>query len=136
MARREINLSTLPVSELMTKEVITVDMDDDILKVAQIMWNNHIHSVVVVEQGELFGMFTALDLSNVLIQVESGRGGLLVKDFMSNQWAMAIHPEASLKAAIDLMNQGKFSHLPVIDSKQIVGIIAITDIITYIANGK
>ena len=45
---------TKPVRDIMTKEVITIDINQGVVEAAQIMADKHISSVVVVDKEEAY----------------------------------------------------------------------------------
>jgi CBS domain-containing protein len=55
-------LSMLSVQEIMTSNPLTVESDDTIGLVADIMLANKFHSIPVVDDGELSGIITSHDL--------------------------------------------------------------------------
>ena len=55
-------LSTLAVGQVMTRNPLTVEPEDTIGLVADIMLANKFHSIPVVEDGELAGIVTSHDL--------------------------------------------------------------------------
>jgi CBS domain-containing protein len=60
------SLQETRVREIMTPEVISVSPEDPISRVARLMVERRIHRVLVVEQGELQGLISSLDLVAVL----------------------------------------------------------------------
>jgi CBS domain-containing protein len=56
------HLADLRVSEIMTPDPITVAPTDDLVSVARLMSSERIHRLPVVEEGELAGIISALDL--------------------------------------------------------------------------
>jgi CBS domain-containing protein len=54
------------VEEIMERRVHSVTVQDDISTAARMMRNLHIHRVLVLENGKLVGILTALDLLRVL----------------------------------------------------------------------
>ncbi len=50
------------VEDIMTREVIFAEPGDDIRNVAKQMIDGHLHRVLVVEDGAIVGIVTALDL--------------------------------------------------------------------------
>ncbi len=66
----EILQDTL-VREIMTTGVISVSPEDPISRVARLMHDRRIHRVLVVENGELQGLISSIDLVGVLASAES-----------------------------------------------------------------
>jgi acetoin utilization protein AcuB len=66
-------LSRLLVSELMTKEVITVAPDVPLEEAARIMADNKIGGLPVVEDGRLVGIITETDIFKVFLEMLGAR---------------------------------------------------------------
>lgn len=64
VGRRSIQrlLSEVPVSEIMSGPVISIDVTDDIADAARLMLQNYIGSLPVLEGGRLIGIITETDL--------------------------------------------------------------------------
>lgn len=58
---KDINKSCM-VYQIMTPDIITIDVNDDIKVVADIILEKHIHRVFVTRDGNVAGVITAMDL--------------------------------------------------------------------------
>jgi CBS domain-containing protein len=56
------NVIDKPLLELMTKDVISVDINDSLTKVLELMDQHQIHYIPVTENGALCGIINMLDL--------------------------------------------------------------------------
>ncbi len=61
------DLFSMPVSEIMTRDVITCSPDDDVAKVASAMHGHRIRHIPVVEGNRACGMVSIRDLLNVRV---------------------------------------------------------------------
>lgn len=61
------DLSSMPVSEIMTRDVITCSPNDDVAKVASAMHAHRIRHIPVVEGNRPCGMVSIRDLLNVRV---------------------------------------------------------------------
>jgi acetoin utilization protein AcuB len=66
-------LSRLLVSELMTKDVITVSPDTPVEEAARIMADHKIGGLPVIEDGKLVGIITETDVFTVLLEMLGAR---------------------------------------------------------------
>ena len=71
------DLSSMPVSEIMTKDVITCSPDDDVAKVASAMHAHRIRHIPVVEGNRACGMVSIRDLLNVRVDELQKEAALL-----------------------------------------------------------
>ena len=59
------------VSEIMTRSVITVGLDDRVEASVKLMRDNHIRHLVVVQQGNVIGMLSLRDLFSEIISEQA-----------------------------------------------------------------
>lgn len=139
------------VSELMSKNVITVNENHSITHVIDIMENNNISKVVVIRDNEPIGIITPENISfayiedpetgvNVekiyFIRNSNGKGKrnarvvsmLTAGDIMKNDLMKIDKDEDAAKAA-DLMLNESISGLPVVENDELIGIITKTDLV-------
>jgi CBS domain-containing protein len=92
----------------------------------QIMTAAGIHHLVVMEGDQVTGVISQRDLGGV--HGASVRAGKRVADLMTSSVVFA-SPETTLTRAASLMRGHVIGCLPVIESKQLVGIVTITDLL-------
>lgn len=61
------DISGLKVQEIMTRDIITVDADTDILKAAKIMGENKIDHLPVMEEDKLVGIVSTHDITHNIV---------------------------------------------------------------------
>jgi len=61
---KEANPSTIKVSEVMSKPLITIDPDEDLLKASEIMREHKINKLAVVRTGIIYGMITSKNIAD------------------------------------------------------------------------
>lgn len=117
------------------KEPYTVKSDTSLGKCIQMMQNRCCGSVLVTsESGKIVGIFTERDCLLKIL----GRGidldGVTVADFMTRN-PVCERPEASLAFALNLMSNGGFRHIPIVDQDGVpIGIVSVKDVIDHIVN--
>jgi len=116
------------VRDFMTHDVVSVEIPgnrDDILK---IMKRTGISGVPVLKNKELIGIITRKDL---LKKSEETQLGLLMTSD-----PITISPDTKLSEAAKLMIKFHVRRLPIVDGKELVGIISVADLINAIAQMK
>lgn len=96
------------------------------------MRSNSIGSLVIVgSDGKVQGIFTERDcLMKIIGQVNDL--SLPVSDFMTKH-PICERPDASLAFALNLMSNGGFRHIPIVDQDNVpIGIISIKDVVDHI----
>jgi CBS domain-containing protein len=123
------------VADAMHPGVVACDRDTSLRIVAQIMAQNHIHSVVVVDlggDGPGWGVVTDID---VLGAADGGVEGLTAGQVAGTELPTAT-PEESLSRAAQVMNEHAVSHLIVVDDGRAVGVLSSLDVAGILAWGR
>ncbi len=121
--------SDLKVGDLMRKEIITVNKDATIRKVARLMKKYNVGSIIVVDKKNVIGIVTEGDIIHKAL---AGRKkdilDIKIKDIMTKN-IKAVTPEVSIKRAAKEMKKLGVKRFPVINrKKELIGIISEWDI--------
>lgn len=125
------NPSDLTVQEFMITDLFTVHKDDIIDLVADMMdWRRIRYTPVENKEGELVGLVTSRILLRHFIKRSCENkletNTFLVKDIMIKD-PIIVSPDTNLMKAISIMNEHKIGCLPVVNDKELVGIITVVD---------
>jgi acetoin utilization protein AcuB len=125
------------VEEIMSRIVVTVEMDDSLRVVKEIFDNTRFHHLLVVESGRLVGVISDRDLLKAL-SPKIGTAAETTRDAATlNKRAhqiltrkpVTLRANAGLSEAIAIFNNYSISCIPVVDSRQRpVGILSWRDI--------
>ncbi len=131
------------VRTVMTANVVTVQPNDTMDKVADLFTSNHFHHLPVVDFGKLVGIISSTDfhmLENhfTLFNNKNAKDmnaaimrSLLVKDVMIKQ-VVTVGPDDTLDFAAGIFRENLFHALPVADNEKIfLGIITMYDLMNY-----
>ena len=116
------------VSDLMSGTVCSLPESASILEAVRLMSERHIGAVLVVDEGRLKGIFSERDaLARVMA---AGRDPVetTLAEVMTVNPRTAI-PQMSAVAALFMMRDGGFRHLPVVEDEQVKGVISMRDFI-------
>jgi CBS domain-containing protein len=122
---------TKPVRDIMTKEVITIDINQGVVKAAQIMADKHISSVVVVDNEQPIGIITERDFVKKICSKELEISKVKVSEVMSRIRTYA-DPETSIDVAIQRMLNHNIRRLPILSEGKVIGIITVTDLAKHL----
>lgn len=125
-------LAEQKVEEIMSKDVITVSPDEDVVFAFEKLMKYKVSALPVVDGEKLVGIVTATDLGHNLI-LDKYELGTRVAEVMVTKVA-CVSPEDNLSTAVKKMNEygsenGIINQLIVIDDHKIKGIISDGDII-------
>ena len=115
------------VKEVMTKNVITINKEETVLKACNIYRDKKIGCLIVIEDGSCVGIVTERDLIERTICEHRNPETTKIKEIMSSD-IKTIHALETVEKAIQIMVENKIKKLPVIVNEGIVGIITVTDI--------
>ena len=116
--------SQIKVEEFMTTDLFTVQKDDIIEFVAEMMdWRKTRYTAVENKNGELVGLITQRLLLRYLIKNPILKGKVTtVSDIMLRK-PITISPEKSIMDALKVMRDNKVGCLPVVKGKELIGMI-------------
>jgi CBS domain-containing protein len=120
----------MKVSDLMTKHVACVRVDDPLSNAAKLMWDCDCGAIPVLGKNErVIGMVTDRDICMASWFKDQPPSTLHVSDAMS-QTVFHCAPDDTVAYAEGLMRSKQIRRVPVLDSKQrLLGIISLADIV-------
>jgi len=110
-----------------TKSLVTTTEDTPVTEAVSMMTRDNIHSLVVMKDDQMIGIFTDRDYVHKIVAIQRDPAQLKVGDVMTKE-VTTVSPDASIKACIELMHDGKFRHLPITEAGQVIGMISMTDV--------
>ncbi len=128
-----------PISSIMTKELITLNLNDTLYSAEKRMKVNHIRHMPVVDGEELIGLISLSDLQRVSFIDAYSREGtedtpvynmLGIRDLMIKN-PLTASPKTTILEVSKLLASKEFHSLPVVDDGKLVGIITTTDLLHY-----
>ena len=130
----------LPVHSVMSRNVLSVDIDSNLLIVDKIFNENQIHHIPVLKGNEVVGMISQGDIllmkdwgTRLNLKVSEKINHTLLKsnlaqDIMS-QGVVSVSSDFTLKQCASLFKENLFHALPVVDNGILVGIITTFDLL-------
>ena len=135
----------MSVEKIMSKTVVTVEMDDSLRVVKEIFDNTRFHHLLVVESGKLFGVISDRDLLKAL-SPHIGTVGETARDAASlnkrvhqimTRKPVVVGQNAGIFDAIEIFNNHNISCVPVVDDEcKPVGIISWRDILKTLESNR
>jgi CBS domain-containing protein len=117
----------LQVSEFMTKDVFTVQENDIIELVAEMMDWRKISCVPVEDsKGKLTGLVTSQMMLKYYLKKKSKGKEVLVKDIMIKD-PISIDQATNINEALKIMEDNKIGVLPVVQKHELIGIVTEMD---------
>ena len=112
------------------KGVIQVDSDCIVVEAARKMRDNKVGALMVLENGELVGIFTERDLMSRVVAERLDPEKVKVSAAMTSSIA-TVPLETPIREAANLMSQNRIRHLPVLQDGKLCGVISAGDIFAW-----
>ena len=111
------------------REVWSVSPDTTIFDALKLMGNMNIGAVIVLDEGEVAGIFSERDYARkVVLHGKSSRKTAVTEAMTKDVYS--VRPDQTLEACMTLMTDHHFRHLPVITTEnELVGLISIGDVV-------
>jgi CBS domain-containing protein/gamma-glutamylcysteine synthetase len=119
--------SKLTVDEFMTTDIFTVQKDDIIDLVAEMMdWRKIAYTPVEDNKGNLIGLVTARLIIRHLIKNKRNKKTSIVSDIMISD-PLTITEDTNILDAMNIMRENRVGCLPVVKGKELIGIVTEMD---------
>jgi CBS domain-containing protein len=130
-----------PISEIMTKEVITLNHTDDLETAERLFKSKKIRHIPVVSGEQIIGMLSYTDLLRIsfadAIDDDEESVDTVVYNMFTIEQVMAknlvsVTSATLIKEVAEILSKKEFHALPVVDDNKLVGIVTTTDLINYL----
>ena len=131
----------LPITKIMTKDVITLDCNDN-LETAEILFKrNNIRHIPVVKNKSIIGMLSYTDLLRISFadatdeyddDVETVVYNMFTIEQVMAKNVISVQSSATIKEVAKLLGKKEFHALPVIDQDKLIRIVTSTNLINYL----
>src|SRR6202167_3413582 len=95
-------------------EVFSVGPQDSVLHAIEVMATRHVGALLVMNQGSLVGIISERDYARKVILKNRSSHDTPVSDIMTSP-AVTVTPADTVHHCMQLMTEGRFRHLPVMD---------------------
>ena len=110
-------------------EVVSVHPTATISDVAQLLSERRIGSAVVrVEENALLGILSERDIIHALARHGAHALDMTAEQIMTRRLQTAT-PSTTMAEAMEMMTEGRFRHLPVLEDGKLIGIVSIGDVV-------
>lgn len=117
----------MKVSEVMTKNLVTVSAASTAADAAKKMLSENIGTVLVTDSGQLKGIVTDRQIAAKVIGAGKDASRVKASDFMTKN-PVTCSPEIGICEAAKIIGENRFRRIPVVEREKLVGIISTADI--------
>lgn len=121
-----VNLITTPVRSLVKRPAVTLSPHTPIIEAAQIMRDQRVSSVLIVQDGALFGLITDRDLRNRVVAAGLDTSRPIME--IATLAPMTIDIQRHAFDALLMMARHNIHHVPVMNGQEVAGMITSTDL--------
>jgi CBS domain-containing protein len=107
---------------------ISVTPATTISDVVHVLAEKRIGAVLVLEGDALVGILSERDVVRSLAKQAGATLNLTAGDLMTHS-PTTTSPDASVAEAMEIMSDGRFRHLPVMENGKLIGLVSIGDVV-------
>lgn len=131
----------VPISSIMTKNVIKLNVTDDLTKAESLFKKHHIRHIPVVSGNKIIGMLSYTDLLRISFADAVDDDDEVIDTTVYNMFTVEqvmaknlvkVSPETTIKETAEILATKEFHALPVCEGELLVGIVTTTDLIKYL----
>ncbi|MBD3723993.1 MAG: CBS domain-containing protein [Flavobacteriaceae bacterium] len=130
----------VPISSIMTKNVVKLNTSDDLTKAEQLFKKHHIRHIPVVSGNKIIGMLSYTDLLRISFAdavdddevIDTTVYNMFTVEQVMAKNLVKVSPETTIKETAEILATKEFHALPVCEGELLVGIVTTTDLIKYL----
>ena len=107
--------------------VVSITPDTSVFDALNIMNEKNIGAVLVMEDEVLLGIFSERDYARKVILAGRSSKTTEVKELMTCK-VYCIDPSRTIQDVMELMNEHRFRHVPVMESEKVIGVLSSGDV--------
>lgn len=108
--------------------------DATVLDAAETMRERQVGAVMIVEHGRLIGIATERDMVFRLVAAGLDPATTRLFQIMTPD-PQTLKPDDSAVHALEMMRKGRYRHLPVLDGRDLIGMVSIRDLYEAVRAG-
>ena len=131
----------VPIATIMSKNVVKLNLSDDLTKAEMLFKKHKIRHIPVVDGPMIIGMLSYTDLLRISFvdavddyddDVDVTVYNLFTVEQVMAKKLVTVSPKTTIKEAAQILASREFHALPVCEDNVLVGIVTTTDLIRYL----
>jgi len=122
------------IRELLKKkgnEIFSIQADATVIDALRLLAEKRIGALIAMEGDKLAGIISERDYARKVILEGRSSGDTRVRDIMTRR-VICARPDQEVEECLALMTEKRVRHLPIMESKQLVGVVSIGDLVKSI----
>lgn len=124
---RIFSRNSVLVKDIMTKNPLRIDGNENVQKAAKLMSDHRIGTVIVMKGNKPVGILTDTDLTKRIVATSKDPKKVKIFDIMSTPLIFS-SPGDKVSDVVYKMKKHRIKRIPIIDNKNLVGVLTTTDI--------
>ena len=110
-------------------QIWTISKDQSVMQALILMSEKNIGAIIIVDNNDFpIGIFSERDYARKIILKGKSSKDTLLDEVMTKE-LITITRDYKVEQCMEIMNEKRIRHLPVLENKKIVGIISIGDVL-------
>ena len=127
---KETAMTVRTILDTKGHQIMSVEPGSKLAAAVQLLAEKRIGAVLVMSQGRIEGILSERDIVRVLGERGASVLDAPVSDVMTRK-VVSCRESDTVAAIMEMMTNGKFRHLPVVEGERVVGLISIGDIVKW-----
>lgn len=116
-------------------EILTTGLDESVYDAIRLMGERNVGALVAIDNGEVVGILSERDYSRkVVLQGRTSRD-TKVGEIISRP-AITIRSRDGIETCMQLMTNNRIRHLPVVDDGQLIGLVSMGDLVSWVMQSQ
>ena len=112
------------------RKLYSVESTRTVLEAARFMMEHSIGALPVLRDGQLAGIISERDIMNRVVAVGRTPGTTAVSEVMTAN-PRAVQSDESIEECLFIMREFGFRHLPIVDGKDLKGLVSLRDVLMH-----
>ena len=111
------------------RQIWTISKDQSVMQALILMSEKNIGAIIIVDNNDFpIGIFSERDYARKIILKGKSSKDTLLDEVMTKE-LITVTRDYEIDQCMEIMNEKRIRHLPVLENKKIVGIISIGDVL-------